>query len=551
MSPYTPFKNPKIRYAFLTVTMRSLIPLLVLIPTIATAQVAERIEVSVVNVDVAVTGANGAPVRGLTRDDFQIFEDGTRQAITNFYVVSSGGVQAADSGLKPAATPEAPDFRRRVLVLVDVFHTSKNRRALALASLERMIDDSFQSGEYDWSIGILGRGVTTVLPLTSDKAAIHATLARMLQISERVTPALAADRLTGMPRVTNPDAGKFQFDLNTDIALDRALSFDEENRVRRAQFTVKAIVDTVKGFASTLGKKIVLLLTGDLGLNDIELTDDNFNSGGGAFFQKPMGSEFDRLQREIAQLRTSMIHEANASGVSMYIFNVEGLNPNGDLGANPTPVTNTAAAFWLSKETGGRLVTGNDAALALQQFDSASANYYSLGYRPPHAGDGKYHAIEVRLKNAKGAKMDYRSGYSSSTPLAELARAMDSPVAPTLLTSTLPVTLIAGEQQQDRRGVAVPITVKVPFSALQFLPADRGVSGAVRIFVSVFDDVGKKLFSGSFPLPIRLPEARPQETMVYKNMVVLGRGVSVRIVAAVRDETSENVGLAEINVTTR
>ena len=285
-------------------------------------------------------------------------------------------------------------------------------------------------------------------------------------------------------------------------------------------------------------------------MNDLEITFDNFNAGGGAFFTRPMGPDFERRQREIAETRTRIIREANASGVSLYIFNVEGLNPTGDLGANPTPITNTSAVFWLAKETGGRLVTGNDAALAVKQFDQASSNYYSLGYRAPHPEDGKYHSIQVRLKNVKGATLDYRTGYSSAHPIAELARAMESPLAPTLLTSTIPVSLTAGELQQDRRGVAVPITVRAPFSALQFLPTDKGVAAVVTIFISVFDDVGKKLFSGSFPVPVRLPAADPGGTLAYKNMVVVGRGVSARIVAAVRDETAENVGVAEINVRT-
>src|SRR5438067_9698907 len=101
------------------------------------APLTERIEVAVVNVDVSVSGADGQPVRGLSRDDFEVFEDGRRQPITNFYAVS--GLSADLSGApapSPVTPPRAaaphtlqndgappdPRFRRRVLVLVDVFH---------------------------------------------------------------------------------------------------------------------------------------------------------------------------------------------------------------------------------------------------------------------------------------------------------------------------------------------------------------------------------------------------------------------------------------------
>src|SRR5438270_9824023 len=89
-------------------------------------QLSERIEVNLVNVDVTVT-SKGAPVRGLTRDDFEVFEDGKRQTVTNFYAsdetqtsTSATGVAAA-APAAPAAPAAQPDerFRRKVLVLVD------------------------------------------------------------------------------------------------------------------------------------------------------------------------------------------------------------------------------------------------------------------------------------------------------------------------------------------------------------------------------------------------------------------------------------------------
>src|SRR6266702_1131854 len=91
--------------------------------------VTEKIEVSVVNVDVAVTGADGQPVRGLSAADFEIFDDGRRQAITNFYVVEKGVEAGPSAGqYRPEGRYPHDAFRRKVLVLVDVFHTTKNRR---------------------------------------------------------------------------------------------------------------------------------------------------------------------------------------------------------------------------------------------------------------------------------------------------------------------------------------------------------------------------------------------------------------------------------------
>jgi VWFA-related protein len=513
----------------------SVVFVLFAVPLLAQQPYGEKINVAIVNVDVSVTRSDGTPVRGLTRDDFELFEDGRRQTITNFYAVVGPNAVALNSPAESPAHPADERFRRKVLVLVDVFHTTKTRRALALANLERMIDDSFKSGEYDWSIAVMGRGVTLALPLTSDKQAIHDTLARLLQAGERPVPALAA----GLAGSSGP---------TTNERIDRAMSLDEEDRFLAATFTTRSIIDALRAFASTSGKKIVLLLTGDIGLNDLESTVNNFGSSSRDIYQRPLDAEFARRAHNITDLRTSIVHEANASGVSVYIFNTEGLQPLGDEGANPRPITNTSAVFWLSKDTGGRLVTGNDGAAALQQFDTASSNYYSLGYRSPHPEDGKYHTIAVRLTSVKGARIDYRSGYSSSPTEAQWTRAMESPVAAALLPTAVPVTLTTGVAQPDHRGLAVPISLKVLFSSLQFLPSQNGPAARVRVYISVFDDIGKKLFSGSFPIVIQSATADANGVMVYRNVVLVSKGVTSQIIGAVRDETTDSAGAASVTI---
>src|SRR3954452_12875404 len=75
----------------------------------------EKIDVSVVNVDVTVTDRHGQPVAGLTRNDFEIFEDGKPQTITNFYLVENAGVHEATNAAAETKPP-GQRFRRKVLV---------------------------------------------------------------------------------------------------------------------------------------------------------------------------------------------------------------------------------------------------------------------------------------------------------------------------------------------------------------------------------------------------------------------------------------------------
>ena len=60
-----------------------------------------RISTTLVQVDVAVTDRKGRPVTDLKPEEFEIYEDGRRQQITNFSYTSS----------ESAGTPAAPSRR--------------------------------------------------------------------------------------------------------------------------------------------------------------------------------------------------------------------------------------------------------------------------------------------------------------------------------------------------------------------------------------------------------------------------------------------------------
>ena len=521
-----------------------------------TAQVNESIDVRVVNVDVTVMSRKG-PVRGLTRDDFEIREDGKVQPITNFY--TSDETRSTLAAVTPGAAPSptaapAPTlderFRRKVLVLVDNHHTTRRGRDTSLRALEAMINDRFH-GDYEWSIGVIGRGVTLVLPLSSDKTAIHEALEiiRKIGTGEQGSTSFAGATDRQGSTAANADVQRTSwslFDKDFPARLAQAGANDDAERAIGAKFTVPAIVDAVRGFASTSGRKIVLLLTGDPGLNDIEKVS---HGGFDGFDVRGFGPGGDRVwanQRTFDDLRASIIREANASDVSFYFWNVEGLIAPGDMGVAARPMTNDSAAFWLSNQTGGRLVTGNDQAHALQEFDVASSSFYSLGYSPTHGDDGRYHAISVRVKRGGSYSLSYRSGYSADPSGIQLERAMRSPTAAAMQVSALPVTLALGKPQPDRGSVMLPIEVKVPFRSLQFLPSTNGVAAKVVVYVSLFGETGRNLMAMTVPLAPAFKKGAPDldGVLVYRDAIKLHQNERQRIVVAVRDAITESVGMA-------
>src|SRR5688572_6797719 len=69
-----------------------------------------KVQVDYVDVDVLVTDKDGRFVRDLTRDDFEVSEDGRRQQIANFSVVDIP-VERADRPLYSLETTLEPDVQ--------------------------------------------------------------------------------------------------------------------------------------------------------------------------------------------------------------------------------------------------------------------------------------------------------------------------------------------------------------------------------------------------------------------------------------------------------
>src|SRR5258707_6375411 len=69
----------------------------------ADASFIDIVNVSVVNVDVYVTDKKGSAVTGLTKDDFELSENGRPVQITNFYSVTNGKATAPGTETATAA----------------------------------------------------------------------------------------------------------------------------------------------------------------------------------------------------------------------------------------------------------------------------------------------------------------------------------------------------------------------------------------------------------------------------------------------------------------
>jgi len=494
----------------------------------------EKIDVSLVNVDVTVT-SHGAAARGLTRDDFQVFEDGLAQPITNFFAVEPA--LKANRNTTVAATPDVTiadptdeRFRRKVLVIVDNRHVTMHNRDRALAALERFVDDRFTGGTYDWSIALVSDKAHLMLPLTSDKEKLHAAVAAVRRIVANPDH-LSEEDLSRVATVSAFDAAEpaknFKYGTAAGETARAMVDYATEVQIESdAAETVSAIRDAVRSFSGAPGRKIILLITGSLGLdgamNPLDANQGSFLNG--PFF-------VGQSNAWLNVMRDLLIHEANASNVSFYIVNSEGVGLGG------------ASMYWIARETGGRLIPGNFVERSFDEFDRASSSFYSLAYKPAHGDDGKYHSIKVKMKRS-GYQLQYRTGYSSVPVTVQLARAMGSSLAVSMQQSSIPIDIVTGASAPKDGGVLVPLHATVPAKNLQFIPTNDGSVARIDLYVSVFDDRGRMITRNHFTREAHAANGTESDgNFVETSQLLVKRGVPYRVVVAVHDQVTDAIGI--------
>jgi len=164
--------------------MRSVAALLLFLPAIALAQLKESVTVEIIEVPVHVTAPGGQPLRGLSRDAFELRVNGRVMPIEYFDAVDLPAPAADAAQTREEARNLPPRERRLYLLLFDTAYANPGKLARAQRAAEVTVGranpatDLFAVATYSDS-----RGVQFVTPFLSDRAvslrAIHTLTVRI------------------------------------------------------------------------------------------------------------------------------------------------------------------------------------------------------------------------------------------------------------------------------------------------------------------------------------------------------------------------------------
>jgi len=527
----------------------------------------EKITVNVVNVDVAVMDRRGHPVHGLDRQDFEIIEDDQLQEVSNFSAVDDAAPRVEARRDTAAAAPADDRFRRKVLVLVDNLNTNAHSRNEALARLEIFISSHFDDGRYDWSVATVDRRVHLLLAMTSDKNALHAILSEISHMTshgemrrgmprDESVVGVQQDKKKGIQPGTEGDNNAALLDAGISRTIqgftEQTENFDDEMHLNEetmvAQASVEAISEAARAFGSSEGRKMILLVTGNLPLSSVSPAALVGRGTSGTHL-----TDVTRNNSALSTMRDVMVREANASNTSFYIISAEGLElqeqrtvnkANWDRPTYGSAAVDRSAMFWLANETGGAFLPGNRFDDSFADFDRRAANYYALGFMNHHGADNHYHHLTVRVKGHPEYKLQYRDGYAGASTDSQLQRSLRTTLGVSMQANTLPVTLVIDPPQYRGLTAIVPMTAAMNMESLQYITDAAGSRTRLHVYISVFDEEGRniKMAKAFADIAVKANESTTGRMTVTIPPLLLSKG-TYRVVVAVRDELTDHVGV--------
>lgn len=459
----------------------------------------ESIEVRVVSLDVVVTDKSGKRITGLTQDDFEVFEKGRKQEITNFSEISaSDETAAATAEAKPGeAQAQAQPERRKntVVFFVDNSSIDPRRRHIVFDELRRFCDTALLPGDRAMVV-TWNRNFRIAHPFTEKAADVQRTLAKLelesdgasLLASRRIVQQRIRDELEDTLEQGLPILGAYT------NARMYARNYAEEMfaQVRAMLFSVGA---TMSVFGGTEDKKVFVFIGDYLptkaGAEMEQFIDEIFT--GYPDIRNQDSPQIDVIT--MSKLLNETIRLANASGVTLYMISGGSLEQTYvDSGDRQFPISpmsrvteraDTITAFAeTSEQTGGvAFLGGTDPRKALQQIVDDFHAYYSIGFRPTSAADGKERTIKVRAKNPNYV-IRSRKTYVLRSVADEMADRVTANFHQAVLPGELSVRVQPGKPElKSRNSVRVPVKVMVEGERVTLLPRGNELTGELTVFI--------------------------------------------------------------------
>ena len=468
-----------------------------------------RVEVNYVEIDAIVTDAQGNFVRDLTKDDFEVVEEGKPQDLSVLSMVDipierTDAPLFSPTAIEPDVRSNVKEFNGRVFVLVLDDLQTHFGRSVRVRQAAKLFVERYLGANDIAAIVQTGARKDGAQEFTSN----HTLLLKAINtFAGQKLRSATLDKIDDyyMQRETNPGA------------VPRDLS--EAERAFKARNTLSTLRQVADYLAGVRGRRKAVVYFSEGIDYDIDNTIGN------------------RYASDLRDEMLAAIAAATRANVSFYGVDPRGLSGLSDEGIEITAVPNDPtlglgyaslsdelrrsqdSLRTISEETGGfAAVNRNDFREAFGHIIQDNSGYYLLGYYSSDTRrDGRFRRVQVRVKRP-GLTVRARKGYTapkgkaqSTTTLANtktsppLREALDSPIP----ISGLPLSVFAAPFKGTAPNASIAVTIEVEGRGLSFAEQNGLFADDVEISVIAIDRDAKIKDGGRDLVQLKLkPQTR-------------------------------------------
>jgi len=520
-----------------------------------------KINTNLVQVDAVVT-KDGKLVTNLTADDFEIYEDGKKQAITSFAYISNipaGALIATKekpaNGSQPSRPINPNDPHRTIAFVVDDLGISAESMPQVRKQLRKFINEQLQPNDL---VAIIRTGgeMGALQQFTNDKRLLNRAVEQLRwNMCNRVG-------ITALPVLgsggNQPLCGRYSM-----LATVRALRF---------------IIDSM---AYLPGRKSMVFMSDSLPVEDQDDLDflrdirsspgDGMRDGGLKPAGAPAGDDSD-LGFNDARNYSAALHKiaekAIRSSVVIYSVDTQGLLTTSLTAADrfygtgpqfQDVLAHRSLLLWyrregsdlIARQTGGFQIR-NSNSFEFDRIVQDQSGYYLLGYRPTEETfNRKFHHIKAKVKRS-GMSLRTRLGFfgvsEEEAIKTQLTRhdvanlALASPFA----AQDVGVNLVSFFFNDKTYGSLVRSFVYLAASDLQFTTVEGRHKAFLELHEVVFGDNGAVIEQLRRGLTISLPEneyaAAIKNGLGFSVDIPVKRTGAFQVRVAIRDKETWKIG---------
>lgn len=463
----------------------------------------ETTSILVVEVPVTVTDG-GRPLRGLTRDNFELFDGRQRQEITSFEVIDLATVPRTAEGAGALGLAG----RRYFLLLFDLSFSQPEALVRARrAASELVLDRLHPSDLVAVATYSAARGAELVLSFTPDReqARLAVDTLGAPGLLQRGTDPLALLSLApqGAVEAAGGAGGTGRAGVVEGLVREHLEAIaattdrvDREEQGRQVAAMTRALADLAGAMGRLDGRKHVVLLS--QGFDSRLLTGDAETKQetrtaleSGEIWN--VDSDQTYGQAGVVNRLEGMLDAFRRADAAIHAIDIGGLQAGGDERSRASGID---SLVMMARGTGGEVFENrNDLGESLASLLDQTSVTYLLAFQPQSVrDDGAFRRIRVRLEGVPGnPRLSHRRGYVTPD-----ARAVPHPLQERLAATQalhgaraggdIGVSVLAAALPGEAGGGRVPLLLEIDGETLVGTARNEAVQAEIHVYA--FDGEG-------------------------------------------------------------